>query len=77
MKKKLLLLITACLACLCLEGCMRSGDYIDIYNKSDFIYDNIKIEVKSGYYYKNHKMFAVDGNTIGLTIYFTNDEEWG
>lgn len=77
MKKKLIPLIAALLACLCLTGCKNKSDYVEIYNKSGWIFDDVNIEVKSGYFYKKHETFVVDENTIGLTIYFSNDDEWG
>lgn len=77
MKKKLIPLIVALLACLCLTGCERNGDQVEIYNKSCFTSDNVNIKVKSGYFYKKHETFVVDENTIGLTIYFSNNDEWG
>lgn len=66
-----------CLICFCFSGCRNSGDYVDIYNKSQYIFDNIEIKVKDGYFYEDHEKFTVDENTIGITIYFTSeDDSW-
>ena len=66
-----------CLICFCFSGCRNSGDCVDIHNKSQYISDNIEIKVKDGYFYKDHEKFTVDENTIGITIYFTSeDDSW-
>lgn len=75
MKKKLSLFFTACLICLCLTGCSNEHDTVEIYYKTNWIFDNINIKVKDGYFYDSHDKFIVDENTIGLTIYFSNDVE--
>lgn len=71
--KKIILFLTLCLTCLCLVGCENKHDTIDIYNKSDWIFDNIKIEIKDGYYYDSYDKFTVDENTVGVTVYFSKD----
>ena len=77
MKKKIALFLMICLICLCFVGCQNDNDYIDIYNKDAIIFDNIGIEIKDGYFYDRHEKFTVDENTIGVTIYFTNeDDSW-
>lgn len=77
MKKKILLFLIACLTCLFLTGCGHEHDTIEIYNKSEWTSDNIKIETKDGYFYDKHEKFTVDKNTIGITIYFsTEDDSW-
>lgn len=75
MKKKLSLFFTACLICLCLTGCDNEHDIVEIHYKTDWVFDNIKIKAKDGYFYDSHDKFIVDENTIGLTIYFSNNVE--
>ena len=75
MKKKILLLLSMCMIFLCLVGCDHEHDTVDIYNRTDSIADNIIIEIKDGYFYDKHEKFTVDDNTIGLTIYFSKDDE--
>lgn len=76
--KKIILSLMLCLASLCFVGCENEHDYIEMYNKSEFVFDNIIIEIKDGYFYDSHEKFKVDENTIGVTIYFSTDaeDEW-
>ena len=73
MKRKIALFLIICLSCLCLTGCKNKHDTVVIHNKDAEVFDNIKIEVKDGYFYDRHEKFVVDENTIGLTIYFSAD----
>lgn len=75
MKKRLSLFFIVCLICLCLIGCSNERDMVAIYYKSSWVFDNIVIEIKDGYFYDSHDKFIVDENTIGLTIYFSNSVE--
>lgn len=75
MKKKLSLFFIVCLICLCLIGCGSEHDTVEIYNKTNWVSDNINIEIKDGYFYDSYEKFTVDENTIGLTIYFSNNVE--
>lgn len=78
MIKKLLLFFIICLICLCLTGCsneLNEHDTVVIYYKTCWVFDDIEIEVKDGYFYDSHDKFTVDENTIGLTIYFSNNVE--
>lgn len=77
MKKLIfLMLITVLIVSLC--GCKNSTDTIDIHNKSTMVFDNVMISIKAGYYYDKHEKFTVDEDTVGVTIYFSkeNDGEW-
>ena len=74
-KKKLSLFLIICSISLCLTGCANEGDIVDIGYKQSWIFDNILIEVIDGYFYDSHEKFTVDENTIGLTIYFSNNVE--
>jgi hypothetical protein len=74
-KKLLLLILCVILICFCFTGCNRKQDYVSIYNKSYYIFDDIDIELKDGYFYKSHEKFTVDDNTVGITIYFSNEAE--
>lgn len=70
--KKIILFLTLCL---CLTGCRpKQHDTINILNKEEWIFDNITIKIKNGYFYNRHEKFTVDENTVGVTIYFTNDD---
>ena len=74
MNKKILVILIICLTSLFLTGCKHKADHIEIYNKDSQVFDNINIDVKEGYFYDRHEKFTVDDNTIGITIYFSNDE---
>lgn len=75
MKKRLSLFFIVCLICLCLTGCNNEYDTVTIYYKTVWTFDDINIKIKDGYFYDNHEKFTVDENTIGLTIYFSNNVE--
>ena len=78
MKKKLLILGLGLLSIFGLSGCNHKHDHIEVWNKTDWVFDDIKIDVKDGYFYENHEKFTVDEETIAVTIYFKTDEkdEW-
>ena len=66
-----------CLLCITLPGCHdNSKDHIEVEYKSQFQFDNIHIDIKDGYFYDDHKKFIIDENTIGVTIYFKNNDDW-
>lgn len=73
MKKKITLFIIVCLTCLCLVGCGKENDSIEVKNKSSLTTDNIFIKIKDGYFYDRHEKFTLDENTVGVTIYFSNE----
>lgn len=75
MKKKLALFLCLVSICMCLAGYQHKHDTIEIYNKSDLIFDDVTIETKDGYFYENHEKFTVDENTIAVTIYFSTSEK--
>ena len=76
MKCKILLMILC--AAMMLTGCKgRKADYIEIYNQSNWIFDDITIPLKEGYFYENHEKFTIDEDTVGVTIYFSSDAEAG
>lgn len=75
MKKKIVLFLCLIGTCSCLTGCQNEHDRIEIWNKSDWIFDDINIDIKDGYYYDKHEKFTVDDNTIGVTIYFSNEDD--
>lgn len=78
MKKIILVFLILCLICLCFVGCNNFNnqhDTIVIYGRTNLKFDNITIETKDGYFYNNHEKFTVNENTIGITIYFSKDEE--
>ena len=75
MKKKITLLLCLVGVCMCLAGCQHKHDTIEIYNKSDWIFDDVTIETKDGYFYESHEKFTVDENTIAVTIYFSTSEK--
>ena len=72
MKKKIILFLIIC-SCLYSVGCKKENDIIEVKNKSSLTIDNIFIEIKAGYFYDRHEKFIVDNNTVGVTIYFSND----
>lgn len=75
MKKKILVTILGLLAILSLGACENEHDKIEVYNKTDWVFDNINIDIKDGYFYEDHEKFIVDDDTIAVTIYFTNKSE--
>lgn len=76
MKKKIILLALAILFFLSLVGCDKhNADHIDVYNRSVFTFDNVKIPIKDGYFYDIHERFTVDDNTVAVTIYFSKDDD--
>ena len=75
MIKKIILTLVIIFICVSTSSCKNKYDTIDIYNKRSLIFDNIKIDTKEGYFYNRHEKFTVDSNTIGITIYFSKDEE--
>ena len=74
MKKRLIMSLGLLCLCLCLTGCSNEHDGIEVYNKSGLVFDNIMIETEDGYFYDGHEKFFVDGNTVGVTIYFSTEE---
>lgn len=74
--KRRILLFLLCLMCFGLVGCTNENDRIEVYNKSGFVFDDVTIKIKKGYYYDSYEKITVDENTIGVTIYFTNNDEW-
>jgi hypothetical protein len=58
-------------------GCVRNNDHVEVYNLSHYVFDNVGVDVKEGYFYDRHEKNTVDENTISLTIYFKKmgDEE--
>ena len=77
MKNKIALFLIICLVCLCFISCANKGDYVDIHNKKSTVFDNINIELPNGYFYDSHEKFRVDENTVGVTIYFSNEKDDG
>lgn len=76
MKCKIILMILC--AAMMLTGCnKRDADYVEIYNKSSTIFDDVGIPLKEGYFYESHEKFTVDESTLGITIYFSNESEAG
>ncbi len=76
MKKKILLFLSVFCITFCLVGCQGKNkhDRIEVWNKGDLIFDDINIDIKEGYFYKEHEKFTVDKNTIGVTIYFSTED---
>lgn len=72
--KKICLCLIMCLLCVTLTGCDNNKDHITVWNKSDWIFDDVDIDMKDGYFYSRHEKFKVDENTVGVTIYFTNEK---
>lgn len=76
-RRFILLFLIVSLVLLSLTGCSKL-DRIEVYNKSDLVFDNVTIDIKEGYYYNKHEKFTVDENTVAVTIYFSKDNgsEW-
>lgn len=75
MKKKIFVTILGLLTILSLGACEHRHDKIDVYNKTSWVFDDINIDIKDGYFYEDHEKFIVDDDTIAVTIYFTNKSE--
>ena len=76
LKKKLILFLCLIGMCSCVTGCSENEyDTVKIWNKSSWVFDNITINTKYGYFYDSNEKFTVDDNTIGVTIYFSTSEE--
>lgn len=76
--KKIICITIIIVLTLSLCGCSNTYDTIEIYNKSASTFDNIFIDIKNGYFYDKHEKFAIDENTVGVTIYFSKNDgsEW-
>lgn len=77
MKKKIVLFLIICLTCLCFASCQNKSDYVDIYYKKSVVFDNINFELPDGYFYDSHEKFRVDEDTVGITIYFSSENNDG
>lgn len=75
--KKLIFMLTTMSLLLSLCGCTNENDHIAIYNRSDYIFDDINIPIIEGFFYDRHEKFAVDNNTVGVTVYFSRIDEGG
>ena len=66
--------------CVYITGCSGDNrtDQIDVLNKTCWIFDDIQIPIKEGYFYDSHEKFTVDDKTVAVTVYFVseNDDEW-
>jgi hypothetical protein len=79
MKRRLLLLISSLLVCLCLSACDNDYDHIDIYNKSGSFWDDVSIDLPEGYFYDKHEKYTIDDDTVAVIIYFNaqdKDDGW-
>ena len=59
-------------------GCCIDDDgrnCINVYNTKPYVFDNVIIDTKVDYVYDRHEKFTVDENTIGVTIFFVNENE--
>ena len=74
--KRIMMLLLSCSICLCMVGCTNRSDHVEVCNKSGFVFDNVIVDVKEGYYYSRHERTTIDENTIALTIYFTKNDGW-
>lgn len=74
MKKKIAIFLCMIGVCSCLTGCDNKHDMIEVWNKSNWCFDNINIEIKEGYFYDDHEKFTVDENTVAVTIYFSTED---
>lgn len=76
MKKKIILFLSVFCIGMCLMGCTErhEHDTVDIWNKTDSLLDNVRIDAKDGYFYNSHEKFKVDDDTIAVTIYFTRED---
>jgi hypothetical protein len=74
--KKLILLTTSIIVILSLCGC-NTNDCIEVWNRSPTIFDDIQIQIKPDYFYDRHEKFTVDDDTVGVTVYFSTDnDDW-
>lgn len=76
MVKISILFFVLLLVVLSMSACGRTHDTVDIYNKSEFIFDNITIELPDGYYYSDHEKLKIDDHNCKLIIYFSDEDLW-
>ena len=76
--KKLICITIIIVLTFSLSGCQNKQDTIEIYGRNSSVFDNNMIEIKQGYFYDKHEKFTVDENTVGVTVYFSkeDDGEW-
>lgn len=63
-------------AVLSMSACGNTHDTVEIYNKSEFIFDNIKIELPDRYYYSHHEKLKIDNHNCKVVIYFSDEDLW-
>ena len=49
-------------------GCKRKHETIEVYSKDDFIFDNININLKSGYWVKDYNI-DYENNVVTFNLY--------
>ena len=49
-------------------GCKRKHETIEIYSKNGFIFDNININLKSGYWVKDYNI-DYENNVVTFNLY--------
>lgn len=64
--KKIIILIFMLSAVLC--GCTASNETIEVYSKSTFVFDNININLKRGYWVEDYDI-DYENNVIILDLY--------
>lgn len=70
MKKLILIFSMLLLVCTCFTACGLKHDTITVYNRSGWVFDDIRIDTPSGYFYNAHEKLIVDNETVCVTIYF-------
>lgn len=66
MNKKMAFIVLLLLTMLC--GCANEHETIEIYSKDDLIFDDININLKSGYWVKDYSI-DYENNVVVLNLY--------
>ena len=64
--KKIIILIFVLSTILC--GCKREHETIEVYSKDQLVFDNIIINLKSGYWVKDYNI-DYENNVVTLNLY--------
>ena len=73
---KKIILLTLCLTLL-LTGCKNKSETVELWGKSDWIFDNINISAPQGYFTNGYEWVEIDDHTMQLIITMTDNKAYG